>query len=444
MKYALMIFLFFVSAHGLAEDCAIEPVEKNRFLEMNFDFFDQSEVGWRSVARRGCPLAARDLIDSYLKSKNGLLPWQIRTLTWHGGQLSAFQNLIEDAISRLERTYNPEEPSDASFLWNPYVSATVAFLKKDRPSLLEARHRLSFGNSPYNHINLRTVDSFIRCFKASYQAVYSKTCLPKESNVERIQSMAIELEDSVQMPIGLTEYLLSQKLLLVGEVHGNEESPKVFGQIVKSFSLSKQKLLVALELPDIIQSDVDNFLRTRDDKYLLGNSFFNRKYQDGRSSRAMVKLLRELSKMPEVTVVCMDDTNGGNDQTRDTGMAQNIYHEAQKGYDRILVYAGNVHSSLLIGTSWNKKFRPMGYELNSLLGFSKKEVLNIRLRYGQLNSWMCMGRENICKEYSQEPIKSDYSEAVNWDKYYMNEDGYADGYKATVFIRKTTASRPFK
>ena len=40
-----------------------------------------------------------------------------------------------------------------------------------------------------------------------------------------------------------------------------------------------------------------------------------------------------------------------------------------------------------------------------------------------------MGANNLCKAYSMQPIKTDYSVAVPWNAYFLVENEFVDGYK---------------
>ena len=271
---------------------------------------------------------------------------------------------------------------------------------------------------------------------------YSNKSKSLETNIDRIRSKAIEIKADSELPLSVIEFLATKKLVLVGEIHGNEESPKIFSQIVDSFASKNKNILVALEIPGQSQENINAFLKTGNEDYLRTNFFFTRSDQDGRSSNAMVELLRSLSLMPGIEVLCMDEV-GLDAQSRDSLMAEKISEKFKIGYDHILVYAGNVHSSIIVGTPWDSFFRPMGYELNKLLGFANQSVLNILLRYETLNSWMCMGAKNLCKAYSMQPIKTDYSVAVPWNAYFLDENEIVDGYKSTLFIRETKFSTPF-
>jgi len=109
------------------------------------------------------------LLNAYTEKHLATLKkWQQRILVWHSGQISGFLNDYPMAISRMEETINEDEKPTDPFLWNSYVKGSIAFLKKNKSTLLKERAQLSKGSSPFNQINLRVIDFFIRCFESSY------------------------------------------------------------------------------------------------------------------------------------------------------------------------------------------------------------------------------------------------------------------------------------
>jgi len=283
--------------------------------------------------------------------------------------------------------------------------------------------------------------------KVPIKDAYSKTCEPKETIIDKIKSLAIRLNSKNSLPRGIQEYLQQKKLILVGEIHGTQEVPKFFGNIAASLVNDKDKTLVILEINQDSQKSIDNFFQTGDESILKRDPFFSRRYQDGRSSESMMKLLKRLSKISNVTVLCMDPMTGVQTMTgqeRDTGMATFINSKMNK-YGRTLVLSGNIHSSIVIGTPWDKTFRPMGYELkNMVTNLKDDQILNILVRHEKVDSWNCQGAEvSSCLARIGKKFPSDYSTALNWDSYFRIEDALTDGHTGTVFIRSTKVSFPF-
>ena len=433
-------------------ECQISIQDREALLNLDYNSFDQSlpDGGWRKYQL--CPLLTRELLDDYITKHQATLQkqeWDV--LVWHSGQISAMAGDYTDAISKMKKTFKPmEKPTDA-FLWNPYAKASIAFLEKDKARLLAERKKLTRGLSPFNRLNLRHVDAFIRCFESSYQAAYSISgCKPGETNIERIRSLAVPLELTKPLPkdfFSITDFFKMKKVILVGEIHGTKTTPELFGQIVSAVVDEKTKTLVILEINQTSQPSIDEFIKTGDEAALKKDPFFSRTYQDGRSSQAMVALLKKLVKLPNTTVLCMDPMDGiltMTGQQRDTGMA-NFINSKRIGYDHTLVLSGNIHSSTTIGTPWDKAYRPMGYELKNLAkDLTSDQLFNILVRYGKVDSWNCQGADaSSCSAHYGKQNPTDYSNAVNYPAYFVWENELTDGHAGTIFIRQAKISLPY-
>ena len=431
--------------------CQISNTDRESLLNLDYNSFDQSlpDGGWRKF--QSCPLLTRDLIDTYTgRHEKNLQKQQWDVLVWHSGQISGMAGDYTDATAKMAKTFKSSEKSTDAFLWNPYAKATIAFLKKDKPALVSERKNLAHGSSPFNHLNLRHVDAFIRCFNSSYQEAYSENCNPTETNIERVQSLAIPFDLHKPIPtdfFGMADFLKMKKIILVGEMHGTRSIPELFGNIVASVTDQKMKTLVLLEITQSSQQAIDTFLKTGRDAVLKREPFFNREYQDGRSSKAMVALLRKLSMLPNTTVLCMDPMEGFSSisgQERDSGMASFI-NSKRAGFDHTLVLSGNIHSSTTKGTHCDKDYRPMGYELKTMAQDLKEDdLLNVLVRYEKVDAWNCLGNKiSDCGIHNGKNLATDYSVAVPDESYLVWENQTLDGHNASIFIRSIKASRPF-
>ncbi|MEH3103597.1 MAG: hypothetical protein PGN12_06790 [Sphingomonas phyllosphaerae] len=159
-----------------AETCSYDR-EK---LALGFDAFDQDmKGGWRALADKpGCGKAAADMIRAYRLNYQE----RIHLLYWHEAQLRASNGDYAAAIPLMEKSRQP--PTQDDFGWNPYVDATIAFLRNDRVALLAARRRLTAVTKPSDlpatekwPPNLTVIDRLIQCFGVPYQAAYGGTCL---------------------------------------------------------------------------------------------------------------------------------------------------------------------------------------------------------------------------------------------------------------------------
>jgi len=182
---------------------AQEPPAKNcahdraRLLALDENAFDQDMAGgWRALASTpGCALVAADLLRDYREAHHqdsGLL-------FWHEAQVRADAGQYPEAIALMKRAYKPVEADKAG--WNPYVDATIAFLRRDRAALKQAKARLAAVQPPVGEgippvvngymeaefgdgskrkirwpINIDVVEGLENCFDKPYVDAYKDAC----------------------------------------------------------------------------------------------------------------------------------------------------------------------------------------------------------------------------------------------------------------------------
>ena len=446
VRFCLLLVIFYARIILASDtDCKVSELDIDRYIKMDFHSFDQSENGWRPLAAKSCYRQAALVQEKYREANyNGMRAWERRVSSWHIGQMYAFDSKYSEAVAYFKQSVKLNDDGGSSFRWNDYVNASIAFLEKDRKSLSYYRQRLYGGNSPYNRMNLRIVDSFLRCFDSSYLSAYSLSCHPLETESERLRATAIEVESLKKLSDPIIESLKNYDVIAVGEVHGNQESLEFFEGLVESLGRDSNDLSVALEIPSSEQSRVDQFLKTLDINILKDSEFFNGEFQDGRASKAMLGLLEKLSEMDHIKVICFDFVGDGDAQTRDNNMAKFLYNAIRsKKHRRTLILTGGVHASLKKGAPWDLNFVPMLQVLDEELkkAASPKRLLNIGLKYKKLNTWACF--ETGCGLHAIDQPESPYSQAVAFNNYFTLEDNVEEqGYMSSLFIRQTTASPP--
>lgn len=161
-------------------------------LVMNEDEFDQGENGWRKLANDSrCFGAAAELIRAFRLSHRG----HGNMLWWHEGQMRAAAGQTRQAIPLFAAARARPNEWNIDSGWNHYLDATVAFLKRDLPALLQARSILASLPAPSDQTNaspaaktqarpagwppnLDVVDGLLRCFDKSYAEAVNPSCRP--------------------------------------------------------------------------------------------------------------------------------------------------------------------------------------------------------------------------------------------------------------------------
>ncbi len=224
----------------------------------------------------------------------------------------------------------------------------------------------------------------------------------------------------------LDQVIADNQVMLVGEVHGTQESPQFVSTIVHRALDQGRSVTVALEIPQEEQSvlqqcpthdGIGGDLRSR----LAKLPFWSSSDRDGRSSEAMLGLIDELHRLhcdqqKPVDLVAIDPKADGDTGSapspmgappRDQGMAEAVAKAiqiSQGDHPLLVALTGNLHQKLQPGFPWDKPdvpaaklYKPMGCRLIGTLDANTHLVaLDVRL-YGGGDAWICSGTSNCGK-----------------------------------------------
>lgn len=183
MIFAALAFGLIPAADGAAQ-C---HYDRRSLLALDLHAFDQDmNGGWRTLEAKGCAVEAADLIRDWRKA-HGSMGSADTLLSWHEGQLRADAGQYATAIKLFKAGRHPAG-EDAKWGWNLYADGSIAFLRGDRRALETARAKLAILPRPTEledaigpdgkprtvpwPMNIRVLDSFLRCWGQSYKAAY--------------------------------------------------------------------------------------------------------------------------------------------------------------------------------------------------------------------------------------------------------------------------------
>jgi hypothetical protein len=174
MKILLFAALLLSSVVWASDPCKISSDKILDALLLKYQEFDQTPgKGFRELHAKGCYLSAAILIDIWhLNSLSSLKPIESSATYFHAGQNYAYQSVsfYPIAIQRFEKALLSDELAIREFKsWNPFVSATIAFFKKDKPLLKKKREEL--GRLPKDSRTdafIVAVDSLLKDFDKPY------------------------------------------------------------------------------------------------------------------------------------------------------------------------------------------------------------------------------------------------------------------------------------
>jgi hypothetical protein len=195
---------------------------------------------------------------------------------------------------------------------------------------------------------------------------------------------------------GLDPLLRSRDVVLVGEMHGTVESPAFVDRSVCLALAEGRSVTVGLEIPIEEESRIRAFLASSgsatDRAALLGSTFWQAPFQDGRGSRAMLALLEDLRRTfragSPVHLLLLDSTAFRGGRERDRAMAGRL-RDAIAGapHDLFLVLTGNIHTRLRQGVPWDPSYEPMGFVLAQVA--PKLAISALDVAYTGGSAWIC-------------------------------------------------------
>ena len=182
-------------------------------------------------------------------------------------------------------------------------------------------------------------------------------------------------------------------MIVFGEVHGTNEVPELVSAVTYELAKEGARILMALEVLDLLNGELADFVAgtTSVDQFLAGEVFWNRPFarQDGRSSRAMLRLLQDVREYRSRGL--MIDPRGIDSvvrsaRDREASMALNLRTLiANRPYDHVVVLTGRRHARRA------PRFRGFGPRPMAS-HFHRGELLLVRISFRGGSSWHCPRR----------------------------------------------------
>lgn len=225
------------------------------------------------------------------------------------------------------------------------------------------------------------------------------------------------------------DFLLSKRVVVVGEMHGTSEVPQFLLSVVRLMAEEDRALTVGFEIDRDLQPIMDEFKKTGDLNTLIQNDYF--KVQDGRTSEAMGKLFQEIRNVPGVRIICFDAT-ATTPFVRDSLMGINLAELFTT--DRMVILTGNLHASLEDGF-WKPNFRSAVYHFKRLRNFGD-DLLSLNVYMAKGTMWNCM--QDGCKE---RPVYANPNTEKRAGRF-VSINNLSTAYSGVVYFDMVTASPP--
>ena len=191
---------------------------------------------------------------------------------------------------------------------------------------------------------------------------------------------------------GAIDLLASRRLIVLGELHGTEQSPSFVGALACRTAGEGWPVAVALELPQQDNPALQTYLGSQgtasDREVYISTSTWKRDWEDGRSTAAMFALVEQLRALKAagaaLEVQGIDDRRYlGND--REAAMAGFVETMRRRLLDRpMVVLVGNLHAQTRPGQV-SDDYLPLGARLDR---FGLKPVALV-MAYDGGTTWGC-------------------------------------------------------
>ena len=200
---------------------------------------------------------------------------------------------------------------------------------------------------------------------------------------------------------GLKDLFAPGAGLLLGEMHGTEQSPAFLANAVCLALTAGLPVTVALEIPREETSRVDAFLSSpggeKDRDALLAGPFWRADYQDGRRSRAMFDLLERLRQLHQsgrpVRAELLDRADPpATSVERDRRLAEALGEAFDKTPEGVVIgLLGNIHTRIRPGVPWDPGYETAGSVLLKERPSLRVTALDVSYRGGE--AWTCTTAE---------------------------------------------------
>ena len=242
-------------------------------------------------------------------------------------------------------------------------------------------------------------------------------------------------------PIAGWEEVMARKQvrwIVLGEVHGNNETPDLFADAV-CLTARSRKIVVALEQSSLDQGAIDLFISSdggKDSKQAFSTaSMWNGAIKDGRSSEANFRLFDTLRQMRSagqieavVAFVPSHFTTRPIPGDYEKGMAGILRAAARPG-TTVMALVGNVHA-LRTKVAWQGGYMPMAAHLPA------EELVTLDALGDGGATWTCQGEPMVCGPRSNPPSAKACMAGVE-----LASDDEA-AYSGVIHLGATTASPP--
>lgn len=350
---------------------------------------------------------------------------------------TAAVDVDEPHVERLIRRGSRRSPTAAAARTDRHRTSWCHPIANSSGEVLTSPGQVSIVPSS-NTGGLVTVDTLTGSGLASLLLVAVLVASPTQAAPAAAPS--IEAGNCVEIA-GLRQLIQPGTILLLGEIHGTAEIPDVVSEITCHALHSDVHVSVLLEIPQEEGPRISKFLDSQGTEEgraaLLNGDFWQRSFQDGRSSQAMLDLLERLRlwrrSQSSLRVALIDSTSASSAE-RERTMAELVRGAVRENPTNFFVsLTGNIHNRLLpLAVPSNDNYEPMAYLLARSMPEARMLSLNVLASGG--TAWYCTDECKIHTLLSRE--------TGDTPRIALAESAEGEPFHGTLYVGDVSASLP--
>lgn len=248
-------------------------------------------------------------------------------------------------------------------------------------------------------------------------------------------------------PVPGAEPLLERaEVVLVGEMHGTEESPAFVAALACRALAAGRPVTVGFEIAASEEERFAAYLDSDGGEAARATALAGPPWQAegraqyGATSEAMFGLLESLRRFRAaghpVGFALFNRSGAGGGQNRDRLMADTLGGHVKRSAGGLLIaLTGNIHSRLAPGTRWDPEYEPMGLLL--LRADPELRVIALNVAHAGGTAWMCTP-----EECGAQRLRARVGEDRELFTVALSEELQPDGHHGTYYVGEVHASPP--
>lgn len=251
----------------------------------------------------------------------------------------------------------------------------------------------------------------------------------QQVDVAYVKANAVRIDNVNRFSDSVFNLLNPFQLIMLGEVHGTNESALFVNGLANLFTSKGDSVQVGLEIPS---SQLTEFLLLHSHHSIYQSAYFRGKALSGKETVSWATLISKLNENPRVKLFFFDFNNGdGSMYHRDSIMSAKIKNQFnQRPTWKMITLGGNFHNQIT-----GKKTM-----ISFLLHDQQIKICSLNIEYSYGSALANFGKGLEVKQLINPP--SPYISTLSWDKFLLlvpSNSRYP--YNGFFYIREITPAK---